>query len=102
MKLLVATTFLAIGLFFLVGCTRTCPHVHKFQKGQIVEVIIDDRKGQVVGLYKYHGTVMVRVPAHTVSTRALGGTIDGSPYATVDFSEYEIRAVDEPAHYPTR
>ena len=91
-KLAAVMGLLSMCLLCLVGCGK--PHPHKFHKGQIVEVIIDGRKGQVVELYKYHGTVSVRVTAQTSSTGFLGGEVGVRPYAIVNFAEHEIRSAD--------
>lgn len=91
-KLAAVMGLLSMCLLCLVGCGK--PHAHKFHKGQMVEVILDGRRGQVVHLYKYHGTVGVRVTAQTSFTGFLGGTVGERPYAIVDFAEYEIRPAD--------
>lgn len=84
-----------VGLLALAsafGCAKAPEQ--KFKEGDMVESVIDGRKGQVIRTWD-DGYLRVRFGATEDRTHLLGGTISHEPYSTVVMKEWELRAAHE-------
>ena len=80
--------FIALFVFAFIGChadysPRTTITDHPFSIGDIVESILDGRRGMIVSHYFYEYTYIVRF-----------STESNSPYPKVEMRKYEIKKVD--------
>ena len=96
-------TSLGAALFSLVLIITTpaCDYLsgkpveHKYQKGQIVCLVLNGQKGMVTTRFKYHKTYVVRfvvntqaVPSHVFGS---GGDVEVRPTAEVYLKEFELK-----------
>lgn len=81
----------AVVIFALVACEE--PHIHKFSRGDCVQMRIDGRRGMVVRTFEYQDLLSVRFPGVSITTDtgwAGGGPVQVGAYALEYVREFEV------------
>lgn len=86
--------FIAVTLFFVVAAVSACSSSEKrvcqFRTGDIVQSVLDDRKGQVIRVYEYICAYDVRF-AGDLESQKRSWDVDTLPYAKVFMKEFELK-----------
>ena len=73
-----------------VGCAPKDKPVCKFKKGEIVQSVLDARKGQVLRVYDHNCAYNVRF-AGDLESQKRSWDVDTVPYAKVYMQEFELK-----------